>query len=240
MTEPTLAQPPVPGLLARAFGIVTSPKATFEAALRLPRPAGILFLTSLLVALAAGLPQFTERGRQAALDMQVQQVERFTGQKITDEAYSAMERRSQWGGYLVIGSVFIVTPIVCLLLTALYWALFNAVLGGAASFKQVLTVVTHSTVIGALGAVLGAPVQYYQGTVTTAGPFNLGALVPMLDETSFLAHFLSSINVFSIWGVIVTAIGLGVLYQRKSRSIAVALLGIYVVIVGCIAYFFHG
>ena len=57
-----------------------------------------------------------------------------------------------------------------------------------------------------------------------AGPFNLGALVPFLDDSSPIRTVLGSISVFTIWGLIVTAIGLGVLYRRKSRNIAITLI----------------
>jgi len=85
---------PVPqdeGVLARAIGILTSPKRTFEGIVQNPRPAAILFLATAVIALATSLPQFTERGRQAALDMQVQQVEKFTGQPVRDEQYARMQ-----------------------------------------------------------------------------------------------------------------------------------------------------
>ncbi len=103
---------------------------------------------------------------------------------------------------------------------------FNVGLGGTATFKQVLCVVGHATIITALGAVIGAPVQYAQGTMSAFGPFTLTALLPMLSETSFLARFLSFVNVFSIWGTIVTAIGLGVLYRRKTTNIAIGLFAL--------------
>jgi hypothetical protein len=61
------------------------------------------------------------------------------------------------------------------------------------------------------------------------GPFNLGALVPMLDEKSFLVQFLSFIDPFRVWSIIVTSIGLGVLYKRKSGNIATTLLIIYAI-----------
>jgi hypothetical protein len=56
---------------------------------------------------------------------------------------------------------------------------------------------------------------------------NLAVLLPMLDEGSFGARFLSSMDVFLLWWVAVLAIGLGVAYRKKTRPIAVTLFGIY-------------
>jgi Yip1-like protein len=219
------APPPAPaqGLIARAIGIITSPKATYEAVVRSPRPFGILLLCAVIIGLAQTIPQLTERGRQAALEMQVQQSERWSGKPVTDEQYRAMEQWGRIGAY--VGGVFVLVGLTvwCLLQSAIYWAVFNALLGGTATFKQVLAVVNHSLVIGALGIVISAPIMLYQGTMSVGGPFNFGALMPMLDEAGFLARFLGIVNVFTIWGLIVLAIGLGVLYRRKTANIAIGL-----------------
>jgi hypothetical protein len=225
------APAPEMGLLARAIGMITSPRATFERVVATPRPMGILLLVAFVIALAAGLPQFTESARQATLENQVQQNERFMGRAMTEEEYARAERLSHYNPYFAIGGAFIMLPIISLLFAAVYWVVFNTILGGAASFKQVLTIVTHAQVIGALGAALGAPIMYFQNKVSAGGPFNLGALVPGLDPNSALATFLGFTSIFTIWGLIVTAIGLAVLYKRKSRNITIGLLVGYTAIV---------
>lgn len=218
------------GAIGRAIGVLVSPGATFAAVVKEPRPAVILLIVCLIIGLATGLPQFTARGQRAALDMQVQQIERFTGQTVTPEMYSQMERRAQYGGYLAMGSVFIFVPVVTMLFGALYWAIFNAILGGTATFKQVLGVVAHSQVIGALGAAAAAPIQYAQGIQSVTGPFNLGALVPMLAPDHPVAQFLGALSAFTVWQLVVTAIGLAVLYRRRSTGIAVALITAYILL----------
>jgi hypothetical protein len=240
MNQPVPPPAPAKGLIARAIGIITSPKATYEDVVRSPRAVGILFLCALVIGLASGAPQFTERGRQAALDMQVQQIERMTGQTVNDQMYQQMQQRSRFGAYISVIGVLVFLPVWCVLMTAILWAVFNAALGGTGTFKQVLAVVAHSSVPGALGAAIGAPIQLMQGTMSAGGPFNLGALVPMLDESSFLARFLGVTSVFTIWGIIVLAIGLGVLYRRKTRNIAIGLFAAYATVVGVITAIFSG
>ncbi|MEO7191464.1 MAG: Yip1 family protein [Vicinamibacterales bacterium] len=227
MNDAVLTEVPDQNVLARALGIVTSPGATFEVVKRFPRPASMLFLVCVVMAMALGGPQFTARGRQPMLDSQVQQMEKFMGTSATPEMYAGMERRAPYIPYLTIGSMFIFIPVVSLLVAAVYWFVFNAVLGGAATFKQVLAVVTHSQVISALGAVVGAPIQYFQDTYSQAGPFNLGAVAPMLEPGGFGASFLGSLSIFMLWQLIVTAIGLGVLYRRKATVPAVVLTVVY-------------
>ena len=229
-----------PGLFARAIGVITSPKATFEQIVKNPKPVGILLLVALCVSIAATLPQLTETGRQAMLDQQVKQTERFTGRPVTDAQYAQMERMSKYSAIFGVVGTFITLPIFSLIFAGLYFLAFNVGMGGTASFKQVLAVVTHSQVIFGLGALLGAPIQMLKGTVSMAGPFNLGALAPFLEEGSRLLTFLSMISVFMIWGTVVTAIGLGVLYRRNSRTIAIVLLAVWFLFFGAITMFLSG
>jgi len=218
------------GLFSRATGVIFSPGKTFLTVAAYPRPATILLVVCLILGLATALPQFTEQGRQQMLEAQVRQIER-TGRTVTPELYASYEKMSQYAAYTAFGSMFITVPVLSLLLAGAFWGVFNAILGGLATFKQVLGIVTHAQVIGALGVVVSAPIVWFKGIESFAGPFNLGALVPMLDAASPTASFLSNISFFTLWQIVVTAIGLGVLYRRKPAGIAVACMAAYLLLV---------
>jgi Yip1 domain len=224
MSDAPTAPAPVPGLFSRLIGVIFAPKATFDRLVPSPRVFGALAVVCVLIPLAQGLPQLTERGKQAALDAAVQQTERFTGQPVTPEAYARMQATAPYRiyGTMIVGPA--ISALIMLFFGGLYFVLFNVIMGGTASYKQVMTIVAHAGVITALGMILGAPVQYIQGTANPTGPFSLGVLLPMLDENSFLARMLGFISVISIWQSIVTGIGLGVLYKRKAGGIVIGLL----------------
>jgi hypothetical protein len=212
--------------------MITAPTATFGNVVAVPQPFGILFVCALLIGLGSAVPQFTESGRQATVDMQLRSIERF-GATVTPEMQAQMEAssRSPVTKVMAIAGPLIMLPIVSLIFAALYWAIFNTALGGTASYKQVLAIVSHSQVIGAIGVLAALPIQLMKGTISMAGPFNLGALAPMLEPDSLLANVLGGISVFGIWGFIVTGIGLGVLYRRSGRNISIALIVVYVLFV---------
>ncbi len=226
MTEPTPPTTPVPGLLSRAIGVIVSPRATFEKLVPSPRVLGALLVVGLLIGLSQGIPQLTPTGRQAAIDSQAQQMERFTGHPPTEEEYARLERMAPFRAYATMVFAPAGVAVVTLVMGGIYFVIFNVILGGTATYKQVMSIIAHAGFIGALGALIAAPVQYIQGTANPMGPFTLGALLPMLDESGFLARFLGFLSVFSIWGTIVTAIGLSVLYRRKAGGIAVGLLAL--------------
>ena len=117
MTETTPATPaaPDPGLFARFIGVITSPKATFQAVVANPKPIGILFLVAVVMSVFTAGIQYTEVGRQSTLDMQVSAMERF-GVTVTDEQYARMEEqaRSPLSGVWTVISQFMFLPLMAL------------------------------------------------------------------------------------------------------------------------------
>jgi hypothetical protein len=59
---------------------------------------------------------------------------------------------------------------------------------------------------------------------------NLGVFLPFLDDASFLARLLGSIDLIYIWWIVSLSIGLGVLYRKRTGPIAISLLLLYVAI----------
>ena len=107
-------------------------------------------------------------------------------------------------------------------------------MGGEASFKQVFARAgPRRRDFGAVGGVLGR--RSTTSGAASAASTNLGALLPMLPEKSFLGDLLGAIDIFLIWYVVVLAIGLAVLYRRRTQPIAISLLGVYAVIALIIA-----
>ncbi len=226
------ATPAPKGLLARFVGIITAPKDTFASIVPVPKWLGILALTTVIVALFTALPLTTEAGRQAAIDTQVQQMQSF-GVTVSDQMYQQMENRSKMMPYTTGISILFVTPIFAVIIAGILFAIFNAALGGEASFKQVFTVLAHAGAVSALSAIFSGTINYFRGAMGSVA--NLGALLPMLPEKSFVANLLGAIDVFLIWYIVVLAMGLAVLYRRRTQPIAIALMGVYAVIAIVIA-----
>ena len=101
-------------------------------------------------------------------------------------------------------------------------------MGGEASFKQLFAVTIHAGVISAVGQLFTAPLNLARGAVGSAT--SLAVLLPMIAEGSFFGRLLGMIDLFVIWWVFVLAVGLGVLYERRTQPIAMSLFGVYAVI----------
>ena len=219
-------------LIGRFVGILFSPKETFRSVVAAPKVLGMLVLTAVLAGFFVALPLTTDAGKQAALDNQVQQMQSL-GFHVTDQMYEQMEKGAGRMPYTAGIGALVFTPVMALIISGILFAIFNAALGGEASFKQVFAVYIHGGPISVVSAGLTGVVNYFSGHVGSVA--NLGALLPMLPEKSFAANLLGAVDIFIIWSVVVLAMGLGVLYKRRTQPIAISLLSVYAVIALVIA-----
>lgn len=221
------------GLLTRVVGVVTSPADTFRSVVAHPRWFAMLALVAIVMSAASAGPMMTEAGKEAALEQQVTQTERFRGEPVSDQQYEGMRRMIRVMPYITAVSVLVMVPLMSLLTAGILYAVFNAAMGGTATFKQVFAIVAHASVINMLSALFTAPINMARGAMGSAT--SIGVLLPMIDDTSFLGRLLGMIDLFVLWYVVVLAIGLAVLYRRRTQPIAITLLGVYAGIVVVLA-----
>ena len=212
-------------VFARFIGVLTSPRSTFENVAAHPRPLGMLLLVCALSAISFGVFFSTQTGQDAWLDAAANS---SFGGDVSDQQYEAMQRMAKYAGYFAIGQAVVGTPIMMLIVAGILFAIFNAAMGGNATFKQVFAVVAHCWPVLVVSQLFTLPVSYARGTLSSAT--NLAVLLPMLDENSFAGRLLGMIDLFWVWAVLTLAIGLAVLYRRKTQPIAMSLLGVYAVI----------
>jgi len=229
------ATPPAPqgkNLLERVWGIVTSPRETYADVVARPRWFGMMALIILVTVVFMGGFLYTDVGKQAWLDQAVRSQEAF-GVQVTDEAYAAMERMAPWAPVLTAVNMVIFQPLMTVIIAGILFAVFNAALGGDSSFKQTFAVVVHTGAITIVQQLFITPLNYVRESMTSAT--NLAVFLPMLDETSFLAKLFGTIDLFIVWWVVLLAIGLSVLYRRKTGPIATGLFVVYGIIAIIIA-----
>lgn len=216
-----------PGLPARIAGVIFSPRATYAAVAARPRVLGALLFVLAVGAIGTFVFLSTEVGRNAMIDQQIEQMRSF-GANVTDQTIDVLERRAASGRF--IGPIFqgVFITLVALIISGLAFAVFNAVMGGEASFKHVFAIVAHSGVIITLSQLFGLPLAYAREKMS--GATNLGVFLPFLDENSFAARALGAVDLFILWWIVSLAIGLGVLYRKRTAPIATTLIVIYVAI----------
>jgi hypothetical protein len=205
---------------------VTAPADTFRAVVAHPAWLGMLALVTLVSAALLGGFLSTETGQAAWLDAAT------AGAPNAQAQYDAMLSIAKYAGYIAAVQMLVMIPIVTVVTAGILYAVFNA-LGGDALFKQVLAVVAHASVVTLLGQLFTVPINYARGAMASAT--NLAVFFPGVEPRSFAGWTLSMIDLFIIWYVLVLAIGLGVLYRRRTGPIAGGLYAVYGVIVIVVA-----
>lgn len=221
------ADAPDKSLPARFAGILFAPRATYAGVVARPRWLGIFLTVYIITASAATALMSTEVGRNALLDRQIAQAESF-GRKLTQEQIDRFEKFSSYFVYATPVLQLAGFAVGGLVVSGIAFAVFNAILGGDATFKQVFAVVVHSGVVLAVLSLFTTPLAYARESMSSTT--NLAIFLPFLDDSSFAARFLGSIDLIFIWWMISLAIGLGVLYRKRTGPIAITMLSVYAVI----------
>ena len=212
------------GLVGRAVGVLLAPRATYADVTVRPQPLGTLFLVLAVIVAADATFFSTDSGRQALLDRQVRTLESF-GRQVSDAQYQRFEQMLGSAPFFISAAQIVVIPAAALVLSGLLLAVFNGPFEGHARFSQVFSVVVHSGAVMACQQLVTIPLNYARESLSS--PTNLTVFLPFLDESSFPARLLGSIDVFVIWWTISLAIGLGVLYRRRTAPIAWSLFAVY-------------
>ncbi len=219
-------------LPARFAGVLFNPRATYAAVAAHPRWLGIFLTVFLITASASTALLSTDIGRNAVLDQQISSSESY-GRHVTQAQIDQMEKFAPYYAYFAPVIQLFGLSLGCLLISGIAFAVFNAALGGDATFKQVFATVAHSGVVLGVLALFSTPLAYVRESLSSAT--NLAVFLPFLDESSFAARLLGSIDLIYIWWMLSLSIGLGVLYRKRTGPIATTLLVIYVAIGAIIA-----
>lgn len=217
---------------ARVLGVIFSPRQTYADVAAHPRILGAMLLVLVISVAASTAFLMTEVGQDALFDQQIRTMESF-GFRVTDQMYDRMESQLAYAPYTSAGFMVVVFPIVWAVIAGVIMGVFSLAMGGTATYKQVYAVVAHSAILLALQQLFVNPLNYARESMSS--PTNLAVFLPFLDEMTFLARLLGGIDLFLIWLIVNLAIGVGVLYKRKTAPIAIGMLILYVSIVLIVA-----
>lgn len=222
--SPPAAPRPARGLAGRLIGVLASPRATYADVAAHPRWLGA-FIVVLVVSISSVMWILsTEVGQQAAIDQQLQTLEAF-GQSVSDEQYRRMQLMAPYARYFAAGGQLVALPMTVLVVSAIVFAVFNGIIGDDATFRQVFAVVMSSSVVSAVRALFSTPLNYARESLSS--PTSLAAVLPFFDDNTFGGRLFGSIDLFLIWWALNLAIGLGVLYRRRTAPIATVMLVAY-------------
>jgi hypothetical protein len=222
--------------ISRVFGVLFSPQKTFEDIVRKPGwGLAITLLTILSIAVSVGLNQ-----RVNWREFISQQLEKSP--QASQMTAEQKEQRIEGGAKftpIVTYVIGVLGPIVIVLVVALVmWGAYALLGGVSTNFSTAMAITSHAFMTGLVSSPLFLLVIYLKapGTLDLENPVatNLAAVLP--DESAkWLVALCKSIDVFTIWTLILLAIGFAVTSPKKlkgGKSYAIA-FGVWAVFVLC-------
>lgn len=206
------SEPGQMGLFGRIVGIFTSPGKTFEAIKEKPNwlsPAIILVLIYLGLALPTQDVILKDSANQTRIQLEKQNVP-------ADQIGPAMERSKTITKIMIFVGPVVGSVVVFLILGAIWLLVSNIILGGNATYSQMLGVTIYKDFIVVLAMLIKLPIILAKQTMDIH--FSLATFLPDSEQATFLYKLLSKVELFNIWIIIVLSIGIGVISNAGTKK----------------------
>jgi hypothetical protein len=203
----------------RIIGVFFSPKPTFEDIARKPSwllPIVISTILSIIAMVALNQrmnwrdyvsQQIEKNPRSAQLSAEQKQQQIDGGAKFTP---------------IILYVAGVIGPMISVLIVGgVMMLVYNLLAGASATFSQSLSIVAHAFLVGVISTPLFLLVVFLKpfGTIDVENPLasNLAAFLPD-DAAKWLVALGKSIDIFSIWILILIAIGFAAVNPRKLQG----------------------
>ncbi|MDE2721422.1 YIP1 family protein [Candidatus Palauibacter polyketidifaciens] len=231
-SEASVEEHAIPSLPVRIVQVFVSPAALFDALRQRPAWMGAtLALIGLSIALQFLTPVIVpeEVLRRAAEARIADFIPAGADPEVLEQQVDAAVTP---GVGVVVGTI-IMTPLVLSLIAGLLLIAFNVMLGGEASFKQLLSAAAHAMYIGTAGGLVSIGLMAVGAEIVTLSP---GLFLPEME--GFIGRFLNGINVFSVWTCGVLGVAVSRFYPGRSVAAGTTyLLVLYLIFVAAVAVF---
>lgn len=206
--------------VGRIFGVIFSPKPTFESIVQKPTwvlPLVVICLLSVVIIFIfgqrVGWRSFMERQNQSNSRVQ-KQMESMTA----DQREQMLETQTKWASVIGYIGAVLGTFIAAVVVAAVLMAAFNVVGGAKVGFVTSLSIVSYSWVPGIIGGLLGLLILFLKDPSTVdiqhLVAANAGAFLAE-DSPKWLETLLSSFDLFIFWTMILMGIGYSATNPKK-------------------------
>ena len=206
--------------VGRIFGVIFSPKPTFESSAQKPTwvlPLVAISLLSILIIFVfsqrVGWRSFMERQNQSNSRVQ-KQMESMTA----EQREQMLETQTKFASVIGYVGAVLGTFIAAVVVAAVLMLAFNVVGGAKVGFVTSLSIVSYSWVPGIVGGLLGLLILFLKDPSTIdiqhLVAANAGAFLSE-DSPKWLETLLSSFDLFIFWTMILMGIGFSATNPKK-------------------------
>jgi hypothetical protein len=222
----------------RVSNTFTAPSKTFEDIKRGNKSWWLPFLIIALVGYILFAAVYIKIGMQQVVDNQIQlntkQAEAMA------QAPPAQQEMSKKISLYITEGIFIANPVLVLIIAAIIslvlWGTINFVFGGKAKFGGIFVVWVFAQLPGIVKVLLGTVVIFggvapESFNIKNFAPTNAGAFLNPLDTNKALYALASSVDVVTIWTLVLLGMGIAIVAGVKRTSGYIAVFGWWAIIV---------
>ena len=223
------SQSPEPGetarpksYLAKFAGIFLSPGETFADIARKPDFIFPLIVV-VLSTIAVTETMLAKIGMERIIRAQMEQSGRASSMS-PEQMQQAVEQGARIGGIIAhISPGFV--AIGLLIVAAIGMVIVNAIFGGAIKFKTAFSIACYANLVGLLGAVMAVALILFGDpdhfNAQSPVPSNPGFFLNPLETSKPLVSLASSIDIFTLWYMVLLAIGFSQATGGKAKSLSI-------------------
>lgn len=235
IAPPVPEEPPADSFLSRALGVFISPGRAFESIARRPdflAPLIIMTVTSLI--LIEAMLQKVGAGR---IIRQSIEMSGKASQMTPEQIDQAVQKMATFTAISMRVAGALGVPIFLLVIAAVGLFVVNVIFGASANFKTCFSVVCYANLVLIVSVVLGL-VMILFGDIEQFNPENflpttVGFFLNPRETSKPLYVIASSFDVFRVWFIIMSSLGLSAATAKKVGTLAIFLtyLGVWVLLV---------
>ena len=209
--------------IARIAGVFLDPRKTFLSLEHKPDFIVPLVLLALVVFVCtwAAWPVIEASSMEM---MQERLLDRGMEQ---DQIDQFMEQQQKFGKVSGLAGGPVSTFFIALIVSGILLFAGNIVMGGNSTYKQMLCVYSYSSLIGIIAYIIRTILMMMKGTIHVYT--SLAALFPLDMKDSMVFKTAGIFDVFTIWKIIVIAIGMGVMYRMDFKKPLIVVGALYLI-----------
>ncbi|PEQ53757.1 hypothetical protein COK00_16290 [Bacillus cereus] len=195
------------------FGMITSPGLQFERMRTTEKVWGMFFIVALLQGLVGGLNSYITYTSPEMIEMQKKLGGALAeqGSLVSDVISSTI-----WG---------IVGVMIATLVVAAIYKVFMMFYGNDTSYKKIVMIIVYADIIVIIGGLINGIIALTLGAAPTA----YTSLGPLFEKGSLVYGIGNSIEVFSLWNLVLIWLGLQVTAGLSKVKAAIPIIILFII-----------
>lgn len=210
-------------ILSNVINVYIAPDKVFKAVKDFNFKKALIPLLILAVVGVISFWAIQDLATEVGYDAAVERIE--SSSRIADdqkeEIIAKMDERMSGPNYMGWIFSFLGNPIAVFFMALVALIVGNTFMGGSAKYGQLVNITAWAYMVAILEAIVKIPLMLSKWSLevyTGLGVLGIG------EKGSFINSLFAGIDIFAIWRIVLIAIGMGIIYNKKTKPYIVAMI----------------